>query len=184
MSTAAGPGREDGPDNRTADAGVLLDVRGPEFDEFVVGASTRLLRAAFLLTGDVHAAEDLVQDVLARMYVAWPRIDDPTAYARRALTHGATNRWRSRRRRPEVPLEPSHDRPGWLPDAERLDVLRALADLPDRQRAVVVLRFLEDASVEETARALGCTAGTVKSHTARALPRLRALLTEPSERQT
>ena len=72
-------------------------MRGSDFDTFVLGASTRLLRSAYLLTGDRHTAEDLVQDVLSRMYVAWPRIDDPHACARRALVQRVTNRWRNRR---------------------------------------------------------------------------------------
>lgn len=157
-------------------------MRAREFDEFVVGSSTRLLRSAYLMTGDRHAAEDLVQEVLSRVYVAWPRIDDPTAYVRRALMHSATNRWRKAARRPEVPLEPKHDLPGRGFEDERVDLMAALRQLPAGQRAVIVLRFLDDASVEDTARALGCSTGTVKSQTARALPRLRSLLAEPCER--
>ena len=157
-------------------------MRTSDFDEFVLGSSTRLLRAAYLLTGDRHSAEDLVQDVLSRMYVAWPRIDDPQAYARRALVHAATNRWRRAARRPEVALETKHDLASPGLDAERVDLLAALRQLPAGQRAVIVLRFLDDVSVDDTARALGCSAGTVKSQTARALPRLRALLAEPCER--
>lgn len=149
------------------------------FDDFVAAASTRMLRSAFLLVGDRGHAEDLVQEVLERMYVAWPRIDDPDSYSRRALVHRATNRWRARRRRPEVALAESHDRPSGAGfDAARLDLVRALMALPAGQRAVVVLRFLDDLSVEQTAALLGCSTGTVKSQTARALPRLRGLLTD------
>jgi len=156
-------------------------VKGRDFDEFVVGSSTRLLRAAYLLTGDPHTAEDLVQDVLSRIYVGWARIDDPYAYARRALVHSATNRWRRASRRPEVALESRHDLATPGVDADRIDLLAALRQLPSGQRAVIVLRFLDDASIDDTARPFGCSAGTVKSQTARALPRLRALLAEPSE---
>lgn len=137
------------------------------------------------LTGDRSAAEDLLQDVLERMYVAWPRIDDPAAYARRALVNASTNRWRLRGRRPERPLD---DAPEPLVSdrteehGRRDELVRAVACLPPRQRAVVVLRFLEDLSEAETARALGCTAGTVKSQTARALAKLRDLVGESAER--
>jgi RNA polymerase sigma-70 factor (sigma-E family) len=156
-------------------------ARDDGFDAFVVGASGRLLRAAFLLVGDRAAAEDLLQDVLEKMFVAWPRIDEPTAYARRALAHGATNRWRRRSRKPEVPLD-GHDRPATADDpAVRRDIVTALASLPKGQRAVIVLRYFEDLTTEQTAAALGCSVGTVKSQTARALPRLRELLSLPKE---
>ncbi|MCU1623412.1 MAG: subfamily polymerase sigma-24 factor [Frankiales bacterium] len=151
-------------------------ARDDGFDEFVIGASSRLLRAAYLLVGERAAAEDLLQDVLEKMFVAWPRIDEPTAYARRALAHGATNRWRRRSRKPEVPLD-GHDRAAPTADPTvRRDVIAALATLPRGQRAVIVLRYFEDLTTEQTAAALGCSVGTVKSQTARALPRLRDLL--------
>jgi RNA polymerase sigma-70 factor (sigma-E family) len=146
------------------------------FDAFVVGTSPRLLRTAFLLVGDRNHAEDLLQEVLEKMYVGWMRIDDPLAYAHRALVRRAQNRWRSRLRKPEttwgdrdVAVDPV--------DVEGRDALvRALLTLPHGQRAVIVLRYLQDLTTEQTARALGCSVGTVKSQTARALPRLRALL--------
>lgn len=152
--------------------------RDDPFDHFVLSASPRLLRLAFLLVGDRGAAEDLLQDVLARMYVGWPRIDEPEAYARQALTHRATNRWRSRSRRPEVALTDQHDIPIPGPEpTQREALMTALASLTARQRATVVLRFFEDYTVEQTAAAMNCSVGTVKSQTARALPRLRNLLT-------
>jgi RNA polymerase sigma-70 factor (sigma-E family) len=152
--------------------------RDDPFDHFVLSASPRLLRLSFLLVGDRGAAEDLVQDVLARMYVRWPRIDEPEAYARQALAHRATNRWRSRNRRPEVALTDEHDVPVPGPEPTDRDALMtALASLTARQRATVVLRFFEDYTVEQTAAAMNCSVGTVKSQTARALPRLRDLLT-------
>lgn len=154
--------------------------RDASFEEFVRGSSARLLRSAYLLVGDVGVAEDLLQEVLERMYVSWPGIEDPDAYARRALVHRATNRWRSRRRRPEVALTEGHDRALALDGPEtRLDVVRVLRELSAGQRAVIVLRYLDDLSVEQTAAAMGCSVGTVKSQTARALPRLRALLESP-----
>jgi RNA polymerase sigma-70 factor (sigma-E family) len=154
-------------------------VIGVEFDEFVRGRSTTLLRVAFLLTGDRHAAEDLLQDVLERVYVRWHRVRSaPEAYIRRALVNQATNRWRRRRRRPEAALG-DHD--AAIPDSSDHAVVRdavvtALRQLPARQRAAVVLRFLEDLPVAEVARALDCSEGTVKSHTARGLSRLREAL--------
>ena len=157
-----------------------MDTRGKEVDAFVLRAAPGLLRTARLLVGEV-GAEDLVQDVLERVYVAWPRVADPLAYARRALVNSATNRWRSRQRRPEVPLGPEHDRPV-ADGSDRLGdrdlVARALARLPPGQRAAVVLRHVEDLSEAEAADALGLSVGTVKSQTSRGLARLRAALPE------
>lgn len=155
--------------------------RGADFDRFVTESGARLLRTAYLLTGDRGAAEDLLQDVLERMFVAWPRVQDPLPYARRALVHGASNRWRSRSRRPETPLSDDHD--AVVVDvgdaqAERDRLMRALAQLPARQRAVVVLRSFEDLSEARTAEVLGCSTGTVKSQSSRAMHRLRQLLDE------
>lgn len=154
-----------------------MSGRNAEFDQFVLGASPRLLRLSFLLVGDRTAAEDLLQDVLERLYVAWPRLSSPEAYARQSLAHTAANRWRRKARRKEVEFTDQHDRavPGPEPTG-RDALLAALATLPAGQRATVVLRFFEDLSVEETAAALNCSTGTVKSQTARALPRLRELL--------
>jgi len=154
-----------------------------DFAEFVQGQSGRLLRTAFLLTGDRGHAEDLVQEVLERVYVKWRSIrTSPAAYARRALVHAATNRWRARGRRPEAPL-PERDYLGSPDHAETYAtqdaVVRALATLPARQRAVLVLRYLDDLSEQDTAAVLGCSAGTVKSQASRGLARLRELLSLP-----
>jgi RNA polymerase sigma-70 factor (sigma-E family) len=158
-------------------------TRGDDFDEFVRGTSTRLLRTAVLLTGDRPAAEDLVQEVYERVYVRWRWIRGaPEAYARKALTNLVANRWRSRGRKPEVALADKHDEP--TPDGSddvviRDQLLTALRSLPPRQRAVIVLRFYEDQTEAQTALALGCSLGTVKSQTSRALDKLR-LITEPA----
>ena len=156
---------------------------GSGFDEFVRTRSTGLLRVAYLLTGDRHTAEDLVQEVLEQMYVRWRRIDTaPEAYARRALVNRSTNRWRRRARQPETPLAVhEHDRHRAEPDhGENIvvkdAVLTALRALPAKQRAAVVLRYLDDLPVHEVAAALGCTEGTVKSNAARGLGRLRHVL--------
>lgn len=164
-----------------------MGQRGSDFDEFVVTAAPGLTRIAVALTADRSAAEDLVQDVLERMYVAWPRIDDPWAYARRALANGSANRWRRRSRRPEQPVAQVPELASADPSDERADrdlILRAVATLPARQRAVVVLRFLADLSEADTARTLGCSTGTVKSQTARALASLRQLVAEDDAAST
>jgi RNA polymerase sigma-70 factor (sigma-E family) len=150
--------------------------RDDEFRDFVAGSSRRLLRISVAMTGDRHSAEDLVQDVLAKLSVSWRRVDDPMAYCRRALVNSNINRWRVRQRRPEVSLAEWHDRATGdvLSDWDDRDLLvRALGELPAGQRSVLVLRFLEDMSETETAEALGCSLGTVKSQTSRALSRLR-----------
>ncbi len=157
-------------------------MRNDGFDEFVARWSGRLLRSAYLLTGDRGLAEDLVQDVYERLYVAWPRVVDPAAYAHRALTRQAMNRWRTRSRRvAEAALGAEHDPPDHRADAtealnERAVVVSALRTLPARQRAVVVLRYFADLSEADTAAAMGCSVGTVKSQTSRALARLRTAL--------
>lgn len=169
----------------------MADRRGAEFDDFVRGRTTTLLRVAYLLTGDQHAAEDLLQEVLEQMYVRWPRIRGaPEAYARRALVNRSTNRWRRRGRRPETALshhdvvQPDHSENVVVRDT----VLGALRRLAPRQRAAVVLRYLEDLPVGEVARALDCSEGTVKSQTSRGLDQLRAALstvvTSAAERRT
>ena len=139
-----------------------------------------LLRTAFLLTGDLHAAEDLLQDTLARMYVRWSRIStSPEAYARRALVNASVSRWRSRGRRPEVPLSPAHDQAQGDHSGAvtvRTVVAAALRQQARQQRAVVVLRYFDDLSEVETAALLGCSVGSVKAHASRGLARLRAAL--------
>lgn len=155
-------------------------MREPDgFREYVVARSPALTRAAWLLTGDEAAAEDLVQSALVRMWSRWTGLErdgSVDAYVRRVLVTTYINGWR-RRWRGEVPTEVLPDGPA-ATDAHaatdlRLSVRRALAELPPRQRAVVVLRYFEDLTEAQTADALGCSLGTVKSQTARALARLR-----------
>ncbi|MEV4315810.1 SigE family RNA polymerase sigma factor [Actinocrispum sp. NPDC049592] len=152
-----------------------------DFEQFVASRSAVLLRTAYLLcAGDRGAAEDMLQDVLERMYPKWRRIKgEPEAYARASLA----NRWRRRSRRVgESPLTSEavhplvHGPEGEV--ADRDQVVRALSELPERMRAVLVLRFFDDLSEADTARALGCGAGTVKSQTSRGLARLRELLAD------
>jgi RNA polymerase sigma-70 factor (sigma-E family) len=154
-------------------------VSDEEFSQFVHGAWARLYRTAYLLVGDSGLAEDLVQTALAKTYAAWPKVRDVQAapgFARTTMVNTASSWFRKHGWRNEVPTEllPDHSRDADLSD--RPAVLDALRRLPPRQRAVVVLRFYEDLSVAETAHALGCTDGTVKSQTSKALDTLRGLL--------
>jgi RNA polymerase sigma-70 factor (sigma-E family) len=149
------------------------------FRDYVAGRSARLLKTAWLLTGDWHLAEDLLQTALAKTSLAWHRIErweNVDAYVRRTLVTTYATWWR-RKWRGETP---TRDLPEQLTTADaysevdlRESVRRALAQLPARQRAVVVLRYFEDLSEAETAAALGCSVGAVKSHASRALARLR-----------
>lgn len=150
-----------------------------EFRDFVVARSPALLAFAWMLTNDAGRAEDLLQVSLARTWLHWSRVSrdgDPVAYVRKVMVNTATAWWRRRWRGevptahpPEIatadPFRPSDDR-----DALR----RALALLPRRQRAVVVLRYYEGLSEAETAQQLGCSVGSVKSQASRGLSRLRA----------
>jgi RNA polymerase sigma-70 factor (sigma-E family) len=151
------------------------------FEDFVHARGGSLFRTALLLTGQDRAeAEDLLQLALERACRHWPRIcrlDEPERYIRKILANAAADRWRRLARRREQPF--SADDPGPVaPDhaarvADRDYLLRALAGLPPRQRAVLVLRYFEDLSEAETAQLLGCSAGTVKSHATQVLARLR-----------
>ena len=153
------------------------------FEAFVEASSTALLRTAFLLTGDRQHAEDLLQTALLRAARRWSRARDaPYAYVRQVLINLSRDRIRTLLRRPrEAKLPPVEALGAATPhDAvvERWAVASALAQLPVRQRQVVVLRYFEDLTVEQTAAVLGCSTGTVKSYSHRALHRLRELLTE------
>jgi RNA polymerase sigma-70 factor (sigma-E family) len=150
------------------------------FVEFAEAARGQLRRTAYLMCGDWDQASDHVQEGLIRVYVAWPRLTRAGreyAYARRAVISAFLDHAR-RRSSTEVPTEPDRDRPSGQDVAEsvasRAALMSALADLPPRQRACVVLRYFEDLSVTDTAAALGCTEGTVKSQTSRALASLRS----------
>jgi RNA polymerase sigma-70 factor (sigma-E family) len=164
-----------------------VDVAIGEFEEFVRCRSASLLRSAYLLCGgDRQAAEDLLQDVLERMYPKWRRIKgEPEGYARAALANAAANRWRRKGRRvAEAPLEAAADRGVAGPEravTNRDLVIRGLAALPPRTRAVLVLRYFDDLSEAEAAAALGCGVGTVKSQTSRGLARLRELLPQQDD---
>ena len=149
-----------------------------EFVDFVQEASPRLLTTAWMLTGDPVSAEDLVQEALERVYVRWGRVrtGNPGAYARRILANLHTDGWRRRRR--EVLSEFDQDTPARERDGHHVDLVRALQQLPTRERECVVLRHYLDLSEQQTAETLGVSLGTVKSSTSRGLAGLRALLLE------
>lgn len=145
-----------------------------EFDEFVVARSPVLLRTAYLLTRDPQLAEDLLQTALTKAWFSWKRIDgDPEPYVRRILINASVSWWRKRWTH-ETPTkfvpEPAA---GVEPPADVHDLMQALGRLPDRQRAVVVLRYIEDRTEADTAALMGCSVGTVKSQCAKALNKLR-----------
>jgi RNA polymerase sigma-70 factor (sigma-E family) len=144
-----------------------------EFTEWAAGVQRRLLRSAYLLTGDLHRAEDLVQEALVKVGLRWPRLrdGDPTAYARTVIVRDNVSWWR---RRKDVPTPTLDDLAEVSTDPEAaLVVRRALDRLTPKQRAVLVLRHFDDLSEIDTAAALGVSIGTVKSQNAAALARLR-----------
>jgi RNA polymerase sigma-70 factor (sigma-E family) len=153
------------------------------FTAYVRARGEHHLRAAVLLTGDWHAAEDLVQASLAKLYRAWPKLrpdGDPDAYLRRVMVNTHRSWWRARWRR-ETPA-------GELPETVIADfadgqalaaqVRQALQALPRRQRAVLVLRYCADLPEAEVADLLGCSVGTVKTHAHRGSRALREILEE------
>jgi RNA polymerase sigma-70 factor (sigma-E family) len=160
-----------------------------EFTDFVHAWWPNLYRTSYLLVGDHGLAEDLLQTSLTKTYLAWPRLRDPAAapaYTRQAILTTATSWFRRKSWRKEVPKEhlpqDSHPalsgegRSGSVDVDERFAIFEALRRLSPRQRAVIVLRYYEEMSVEETATTLGCSAGTVKRHGFDAIARLRELL--------
>lgn len=151
----------------------------PDSDEFVAARSTRLLGTAYLLTHDRELAEDLLQTALTKAWFAWSRMQaDPEPYVRRILVTTYASWWR-RKWHGEQPAgelpEPAQRRDPRHDDrsAVRHDMWTAMARLPRRQRAVVVLRYFEDLTEAQTAAVLDCSIGTVKSQTAKALVKLR-----------
>jgi RNA polymerase sigma-70 factor (sigma-E family) len=158
----------------------MSDIDRSEFERFVAEHGDRLLHTAFGLCGDWQHAEDLVQQALIALARRWSTVDmNPLGYAYRCLVRANIDRWRALRRRPEVLLDPQ-DLPmvaaasESLTSEDHLVLLAALRTLPPRQRAIVVLRYLQDLSEGDTAAALGISVGAVKSGAARGLARLRA----------
>ncbi len=151
-----------------------------DFAAFVLAAQPRLQRTAYLICGDWHHAEDIVQTALAQVYSRWARLSangDPGGYVHRAVVNAAIDERRRPWRR-ELSAE-------WLPDRSvppddglTVEVLAALERLPRRRRAVVVLRYVEDLDTEATAALLGISTGTVKSQAAKGLAALRGVMTD------
>ena len=153
-------------------------TRGDEdFVAFAQASSVRLQRAAYLLTGDRHQAEEAAQATLVRVYAAWGRVrrKDPYAYARTVLTNLVTDQWRRPMREYATETMPEQQAPQDIADvvSKRRWLIGALQALSPRERAVVVLRHFFDASEAEVARQLDLSAGTVKSLNSRALAKLR-----------
>jgi RNA polymerase sigma-70 factor (sigma-E family) len=147
-----------------------VDEQG--FTEWAAGRQRQLLRSAYLLSGDLHRAEDLVQEALTKVALRWSRLADgnPTAYALRIISRDNITWWRRRR---DVPTESFRDAGASEEPEIAIVVRRALARLTPGQRAVVVLRHFDDLTERETAEVLGVSIGTVKSQNAAALARLR-----------
>jgi RNA polymerase sigma-70 factor (sigma-E family) len=165
---------------------VKADRRDAEFSEYMAARQPSLLRTAYLLTGDQHAAEDLVQTALAKLYLSWDKVkrrELVDAYVRRILVNEHNSLWRRawKRRETTTSALPDSAVPFVEPTRQRDDALwKFVQSLPRSRRAVVVLRFYEELSEAETADVLGVSVGTVKSQTSRALATLRARVGEIS----
>jgi RNA polymerase sigma-70 factor (sigma-E family) len=163
--------------------------RDEEFREFMRDRASPLQQSAYLLCGDWHLAQDVTQETLLKAYLHWPRVrraDSPDAYVRRILLNEVRGRWRRRKGMEPAARFTDMTEPT-VPDAteeiaRRAGLLQALLTLPLRQRATVVLRYLEGMTERETAAALGCGEGTVKSQSARALSTLRTFLDRTESR--
>ena len=153
-----------------------MSGRDAGFEELARAVTPRLYRSAHFLAGDPHTAEDLVQETLAKLYVRWTRIDQPAAYAHTTLVRTFLSA-RRRRSSSELPSSTLPDR--GRPDGDhdlRLALTEALAALRPVDRAVLVLRYLDDLSVAETAARTGLSAGAVRNRSMRALQQVRDLL--------
>ncbi|WP_374971156.1 SigE family RNA polymerase sigma factor [Terrabacter sp. BE26] len=160
--------------------------RTADFTAYVLARQQALARLAYLLTGDRHSAEDLLQNALAKVYRHWVRVQasgQRDAYVRRILVNESSSRWRSVLRRRETPgshllevMEPPTAQ--GLDPAAAMDLWRQVQGLPTQQRAAIVLRYYEDLTEAQTAEVLGCSVGTVKSHTSRAITALRTRMSE------
>lgn len=164
-----------------APTGVTMsraEARDEDFSSYMHARQPSLMRTAYLLTGDRHTAEDLVQTAFAKLYLSWDKVNDRGSvdgYVRRILVNEHNSLWRRAWKRREtstdaLPDHPHHDDYDDRTGAELWDLVQTL---PKKARAVVVLRYYEELSEAETADALGISAGTVKSQASRALAALR-----------
>jgi RNA polymerase sigma-70 factor (sigma-E family) len=159
----------------------LDDAEEALFRDYATGRLVQLRRLGFLICGDWHTAEDAVSNVLCKLYVSWHKIrhtDNIDAYVRRMLVRAIIDERRRPWRRESPARYPLSGSVDAAPDAvhDRMVLREALSLMPPGRRAVLVLRYFEQLSVEETAAAIGCSTGTVKSQTARGLAMLRELL--------
>jgi RNA polymerase sigma-70 factor (sigma-E family) len=158
-----------------------VDDRGrQDFTEFVAARSRYLIRLAYVLTADQDSAEDLLQSALTKAAAHWGRIQStPEGYVRRIMYREQVGRWRTRARRPETVMAQVPDRSARDPTAgldARLALQDALRILPPGKRAVLALRYLEDLPESQVAEILGCSVGTVRSQTHKAIAQLRSVL--------
>jgi RNA polymerase sigma-70 factor (sigma-E family) len=158
--------------------------RDADFTEYVTARSAWLRKVAYLLSGDWHRADDVVQTTIVKLYVRWPRLsplENIDGYARTTLVNTFLAEQRGAWARRVVLRGADTEAPGQAGDLDAvLDLRSALDALPARQRATVVLRYYCDLPVEEVAAVLGCSTGTVKSQTARGLDALRRVLQSPA----
>ena len=163
-----------------AAVGMTSAGKDAEFAEYMAARQPSLLRTAYLLTGDRHAAEDLVQTALAKLYLSWDKVQRRElvdGYVRRIMVNENNSLWRRAWKRKEVTTDVVPDRAAVTDrtdDGESSALWEFVQTLPRKQRAVIVLRFYEELSEAETAEALGISVGTVKSQASRALASMRA----------
>jgi RNA polymerase sigma-70 factor (sigma-E family) len=170
---------------------IRPDQRRAAFEQFVAESTDSLLRTGYLVTGDAGHAEDMVQECLFKIARRWSRalsMESPLGYARRILVNLALDSSKRRSQHRAELARQNPDGPPFLRGGtespwgafatvdDRLELLRALAELPPRQRAALVLRYVDDLSESEVASTLGCPIGTVKSTTSRALEKMRELI--------
>jgi RNA polymerase sigma-70 factor (sigma-E family) len=154
-------------------------AKDAEFSAWMAARQPALLRTAYLLTGDHHSAEDLVQTTLAKVYLSWDKVhrrEVIDGYARRVLINENNSVWRRAWKKREVSSDVLPDRTGVVDEydeGQSSALWQFVQTLPRKQRAVVVLRYYEELSEAETAEALGISVGTVKSQASRALATLR-----------
>jgi RNA polymerase sigma-70 factor (sigma-E family) len=174
--------------NQAEPTGAAMTERDADFTAYLQARQARLLRTAYVLTGDRHQAEDLLQTSLAKLYLAWNRVQDREsvdAYVRRIMVNELSSLWRRPWRRRETTTDQVPEVAGAPPGPAGPNeaLWRAVQTLPRKARAVLVLRYYEELTETETADVLGISVGTVKSQTSRALARLRETAPELREEE-
>ena len=170
-----------GPDVHAGGTSSRLERRDAEFADYMAARQPSLLRTAYLLSGDRHTAEDLVQTALAKLYLSWDKVQQRESldgYVRRILVNEHNSLWRRAWKRQETTVSQMPERAVEAPAGRDADLWDFVQTLPRKQRAVVVLRYYEEMSEAETAAVLGVSVGTVKSQASRALASLRSRVDE------